>query len=301
MESRRDGPPSATPPAEFGIDTDLARVLLREQHPDLAELPIEPAESGWDNAMFRLGDPLALRLPRRSLAAALIEKEQRWLPELAVRLPLPVPAPLRIGLPGCSYPWRWSVVPWLSGDTADRAAISPLQAMRFGSFLKALHTTAPANAPVSPQRSVPLSDKAADTETRIGRLGDRFPALVRDIWEDGLAAPLDVAPTWIHGDLHARNVVVSDGEIAGVIDWGDLAAGDPATDLAAFWTVLPTRETRLRAMRAYGSVSDAILRRARGWAVFLGIVLLDTGLADHPQHAAMGAAILRRLRDEPEI
>lgn len=289
----------ATPPAEIGIDADLARALLRAQHPDLADLAIEPAGSGWDNAMFRLGDRYALRLPRRALAAGLVEKEQRWLPELAGRLPLPVPAPERIGRPGCGYPWRWSVVPWLAGDTADRAAIAPLEAVRFGTFLKALHVTPPADAPVSPQRSVPLMDRAADTEARVGRLGDRVPAAVRDIWQAGLATPIDIAPAWIHGDLHARNLIVSNAEIAGVIDWGDLAAGDPATDLAAFWTVLPTRETRLRAIRAYGTASDATLRRARGWAAFFGIILLDTGLSDHPQHAAMGAAILRRLRDEP--
>lgn len=300
MAQRSDTPAAGTPPAEITVDGALARRLLSAQHPDLAGLPVRPAGSGWDNAMYRLGDTLAVRLPRRAMAAKLIAHEQRWLPELADRLPLKVPAPVRIGQPDAGYPWRWSVVPWLEGETADRAAMHVTEAAVFAEFVRALHAAPPAEAPANPARSVPLAEKAPDTQARIARLGERVPERVRQIWADGLAAPVDTAPTWIHGDLHARNVLVADGEIAGVIDWGDMAAGDPATDLASFWTVLPTREMRLRALAAYGGVSDATARRARAWAAFFGIVLLDTGLADHPQHAAMGAAILRRLRDDPE-
>ncbi len=290
---------SATPAAEIEIDVPLARALLATQHPDLADLPVSPVDAGWDNAIYRLGDTLALRLPRRAIAAPLIEREQRWLPKLGERLPIPVS--VRIGRPEGRYPWRWSVVPWLDGKTADTGAIRPIEGAAMGKFLRLLHIEPPGDAPANPHRSVPLTEKARDTQARLERLGDKVPDTVRRIWEDGLAAPVDMTPHWIHGDLHARNVLVADGAITGIIDWGDLCAGDPATDLAAFWTVLPTRETRMRAMVSYGPLSEPTLCRARAWVAFFGIVLLDSGLADHPQHAAMGAAILRRLRDESAL
>lgn len=289
----------ATPPPEHHIDGALARRLLAAQHPDLSDLPLEAADEGWDNTIFRLGDDLALRLPRRVLAARLIEHEQRWLPVLAETLPLPIPAPVRTGTPQGDYPWCWSVVPWIDGETADTGALRATEGATFAGFLRALHIPAPGDAPVNPHRAVPLSAKASDTQARLDRLGDKVPDTVRRIWAEGRDTPVDRDATWIHGDLHARNVLVADGAFSGVIDWGDLTAGDPATDLAAFWTVLPTRETRARAIAAYGPISEATLRRAKGWAAFFGIILLDTGLADHPRHAAMGAAILRRLRDEP--
>ena len=288
-----------TPDAEASIDTQLARALLSAQHPDLAKLPIRPADKGWDNAMFRLGDRLALRLPRRALAARLIEREQRWLPELAERLPLAVPLPIRIGQPGCGYLWSWSVVPWLEGNTADQELPRANQGERIAAFLRALHVAAPGGAPVNPYRGVPLAEKAAVTEARIDRLSNRVTATIHRLWHDALAAPIDTAPVWIHGDLHARNVLVKDGDFSGIIDWGDLGVGDRATDLAALWTVLPDTEIRQRAISAYGAISDATWRRAKGWAVFIGVVLLDTGLADHPRHASMGETILSRVREEP--
>src|SRR6185312_15192425 len=147
---------SGTPAAEVNIDESLIRALLREQHPDLAHLPCVPVDAGWDNVIVRLGDSLCLRLPRRAVAAALIEHEQAWLPGLSKALPLPIPVPLRVGLPGCGYPWRWSIVPWLTGDAADRAPPAASEATRLGEFLKALHTPALAAAPSNPVRGVPL-------------------------------------------------------------------------------------------------------------------------------------------------
>lgn len=174
----------------------------------------------------------------------------------------------------------------------------PLEGKAFGAFLSALHVPPSHDAPTNPHRGVPLTCKAPDVRLRLDRLGDKVPQEVVRLWEDGLSVAVDVPSTWVHGDLHARNVLVAEGAISGIIDWGDICTGDPATDLAAFWTVLPTREARLRAIKAYGSISKTTLRRARALAAFFGIILLDTGLSDHPQHAAMGAAILRRLRDE---
>jgi aminoglycoside phosphotransferase (APT) family kinase protein len=118
------------------------------------------------------------------------------------------------------------------------------------------------------------------------------------IWHQALAAPIDVPATWIHGDLHARNVLVEKGVISGIIDWGDLTAGDLATDLAAIWMLFADRQARQEAIAAYTGVSDATWQRARGWAIFFGVVLLDTGLVDHPRHAVMGEKTLRRVADD---
>src|SRR5262245_8026142 len=120
MEIEEASSAHGTPAAEFEIDSALVSKLLESQHPDLAKLPLVDGDSGWDNAIFRLGDRFAVRLPRRASAARLISHEQRWLPKLAAHLPLPVPTPYRVGVPAIAYPWRWSVVPWLPGETADR-------------------------------------------------------------------------------------------------------------------------------------------------------------------------------------
>jgi aminoglycoside phosphotransferase (APT) family kinase protein len=293
---------TATPKAEVEINVPLVRALLDAQHPHLADLSIRPAGTGWDNAMFRLGDAYALRLPRRALAADLIRHEQRWLPELANRLPLPVPAPVRVGVPGCGYPWHWSVVPWLNGSTADLDEPDPGQAEPLAAFLTALHIAAPPDAPTNKFRSVPLAEKAAGIETRMARLRPKTDLLTEPVthaWEEALATPIDAALTWIHGDLHARNVLVQNGEISGIVDWGDVTSGDPATDLAAIWMLLPNPGSRQHAMRTYAQASEETWRRAKGWAVLFGVILLDTGLADHPQHAAMGERTLRQIAEGP--
>jgi aminoglycoside phosphotransferase (APT) family kinase protein len=289
---------TGTPPAEVPIDAALVAGLLADQHPDLARLPLREVAAGWDNAMFRLGDRLAVRLPRRVAAAGLIAHEQAWLPELADRLALPVPAPVRVGRPGRGYPWAWSVQPWIPGAPADRRAPMASQAQPFAEFLRSLHQAAPAGAPANPVRGVPLHQRADAVEERMRRLAARTHSIterVRGIWQAALDAPIDVPPTWLHGDLHPRNVLVERGAIAGVIDWGDITAGDRATDLAAIWMLFASSDARQAALTTYGPISEATMQRARGWAVLFGVVLLDTGLADNPRNAAIGARALRRV------
>ena len=294
---------SGTPAAEVNIDEPLIRALLREQHPDLAHLPCVPVDAGWDNVMVRLGDSLCLRLPRRAAAASLIENEQAWLPGLSKALTLPVPVPLRVGLPGCGYPWRWSIVPWLTGVAADLVPPASGEATRLGEFLKTLHTPAPAEAPSNPVRGVPLQQRASKIEERMRRLASMSPPMITAdtyrVWEAALAAPIDVGPTWLHGDFHARNVLVDEGRLSGVIDWGDVTAGDRATDLAAVWMLFADPEARSRALSSSGSVTQATYLRAKGWAVNFGVMLLDSGLVDHPRHAAMGEKTLRRVIEGP--
>lgn len=293
--------PVGTPESEVEIDAALVYGLLEQQHPDLRHLPIYPVDAGWDNALFRLGDQWCVRLPRRQIAAGLIENEQTWLPQLAPHLPIPIPVPYRMGKPTPNYPWCWSVLPWLTGVTADQTEPHANQAPRLAAFLRSLHTPTPTNAPINPFRGVPLYERTASVEERLQRLEPKTALItpqVWDIWKQALAAPIDVSATWLHSDLHARNVLVEDGAITGIIDWGDITSGDIATDLAAIWMLFSAQAARREAIAAYGKISEATLQRAKGWAIFFGAVLLDTGLVDHPRHAAMGARTLSHIAED---
>ncbi|MGE3800423.1 MAG: aminoglycoside phosphotransferase family protein [Candidatus Kapaibacterium sp.] len=291
----------STPPAEVEISYELVRSLLSRQHPDLADLPLQIVDQGWDNVMFRLGNDFTVRLPRRAVAATLIEHEQRWLPLIADQLPLPVPVPLRVGEPNEHYPWKWSILPWLRGETADLSEPDTLAAERFANFLRALHQPPPSGAPRNPVRGVPLNDRAVIVEERMERLSEKTNLItsdVRNIWNDALRAEIDIPSTWIHGDLHPRNILVERGAITGVIDWGDMASGDPATDLAAIWMLFADFRTRKDVLRHYNpQLSEQTIARAKGWAISFGVVMLETGMNDHPAHAIIGERALRRVME----
>ncbi|MET9908306.1 phosphotransferase [Streptomyces sp. NPDC006476] len=264
------------------IDEDLVRSLLREQHPDLARLGLRRVPAGWDNQLWRLGEELAVRLPRTERAPSLLRKEHRWLPLLAGRLPLPVPTPVRLGEPSPRFPRSWTVARWVPGEPADRAPLSRARpaANALAGFLRALHLPAPADAPRSADRGVPLRDLRDQFERMLEPVAARVPvAAVRDVWEAAVSAPAHTGPArWLHADLHPANVVVGDGTLTGVIDFGDLCAGDPATDLAAAWVLLPTGASAAF-FEAYGGSDEATIRRARGWAVLRALALIGIGQA----------------------
>lgn len=298
-------PPSSigTPIAELEIDAALVYKLLDDQHPDLKHLPIYPVDAGWDNAMFRLGDHLSVRLPRRKAAAPLLENEQIWLPQLADQLPISIPAPCRFGKPARGYPWRWSVLPWLVGVAADQHEPHANQANRFAAFLRSLHVPPPLDAPVNPFRGVPLSQRAASIEERMKRLETKTNLItpaIKNIWNQAVNAPIDVQVTWLHGDLHPRNVLVENGVIVGIIDWGDITSGDIATDLASIWMLFSDRNARQQTIAEYATASEATLKRAKGWAIVFGILLLDSGLVDNPRYAAIGERTLQRVAADCE-
>jgi aminoglycoside phosphotransferase (APT) family kinase protein len=289
------------PAAEVTVDESLVRRLLATQHPDLAGRSLVLFANGWDNVMYRLGADLVVRLPRRQVAAVLIEHEQRWLPILAPRLPLPIPAPVRIGRPGEGYPWSWSVIPWLPGRIAAQTgvAVPATEARRLGAFVAALHQPAPADAPVNPVRGGPLAERAFAVTERLSRLASVVDAeAVARTWERGVAAvPWTGPPLWLHGDVHTANVLVDSGAISAVIDFGDITAGDPATDLAIAW-MLFDRTDRDGFRWACGTSDGDTWDRARGWAVHLGLAYLAHS-ADNPLMAAIGERVISAvLRDE---
>jgi aminoglycoside phosphotransferase (APT) family kinase protein len=276
-------------PAEVDIDEDLARALLRDQRHELADGPLELVDEGWDNVTYRVGQKYAIRIPRRRVAVDLLLTEQRWLPTIAARLPVAVPRPVVLGVPTASFPWPWSVVEWIPGSTADRTRLSVDQAPVVAVVLRALHRPVTDEAPSNPFRGVPLAARQEVVEERLARLGlsDLVP-----IWREAIRVRPATDRVWIHGDLHGRNVVVRDGALAGIIDWGDLTGGDVATDLACAWMLFDTGAARTAFFEAYGSSDDSVARAA-GWAVNLAAALLDSG---EPRHVEMGRAVVNSLQ-----
>ncbi|WP_230684724.1 aminoglycoside phosphotransferase family protein [Cellulomonas sp. JZ18] len=285
-------PPPTHPMIEHDVDAALARALLTEQHPDLADLPLHGRTNGWDNITWRLGADLALRFPVRAMSSALVEREQTWLPVLAPHLPVPVPTPVRAGHPGPRYPWAWSVVPWLPGEVvaATEVAARTAWATELADALAALHVPAPPGAPPNPYRGVPLAERDAVVADRLGSDLPHGTAL-RSAWTAGLAAPAwRGAAVWLHGDPHPGNLVSRDGHLAGLIDFGDLTAGDPASDLATAWLTFDADgraafRARTTALRGW---DDATWVRARAWAAALVPVLLA-----HPEEYPLMAAVGR--------
>ncbi len=253
--------------------------------------------SGGDNVMFQVGEELVARLPRRQVAVALIEHEQRWLPELGATLPLPVPAPVRIGRPGCGYPWPWSVVPWFPGTIAARTPPDDAlaAAIILGRFVAALHQPASADAPANPFRGVPLADRNERFLDGVERLGATIegPAALA-CWEDLVNTPVWAGPpVWLHGDLHPANILVHDGRVAAVIDFGDITSGDPATDLMVAWMLLPaTSHSTLRS--SAGGIDDDSWARGRAWALALAVAILNSS-ADNPLMAAIARDTLEAV------
>ncbi|GAA2815163.1 phosphotransferase [Kitasatospora sp. CM 4170] len=296
--------------AKIEITAEVVRDLLRDQHPDLADRPVTFGARGWDSQLWRLGEDLAVRLPWATESAdALLRKEHAWVPGLAPRLPLPVPVPQRLGTPSERFARHWIVTTWVPGDPADRAPVTrgAEAADALAAFLTALHRPAPDGAPVGRGRGGPLAEYAEGfartlaEATGLGLIPD--PDAVRTVWEDAAAAPAWAGPAlWLHGDLHPANVLTADGTISGVVDFGDLCAGDPACDLAAPWILLPDGAAE-DFHRAYGAAADAAtLRRARGWAVMRALTGLLIGEAGRlgrpggkPTWAPPAAASLRRL------
>ncbi|WP_433445974.1 aminoglycoside phosphotransferase family protein [Streptomyces sp. CA-142005] len=290
---------------ESEITADLVRNLLQEQHPDLAGLAIREVAGGWGNQMWRLGDELAVRMQRMDPTPALQLKERRWLPVLAPRLPLPVPTPVRFGEPSERFPRHWTVMTWVSGEPLDHVSISrgAHAADALAGFLRALHVEAPAEAPIATDRGAHPRDCTDGFDHFLHAVAlDDLADDVRAVWDDAVAAPeWEGPPLWVHGDLHPANVVVSGGTLSGIVDFGDLFAGDPALDLAAAWVLLPAGMAS-RFFDTYARADEAAIRRARGLAAMKSLFLMlmgqngDRGLpGGKPHWGPVGRAALDRV------
>lgn len=291
------------------IDEGLVQKLLAKQFPHWAELPISPVpRSGMDNATFRLGSDLSVRLPRYERWAGQVEREHRWLPWLAPQLPIPISEPLAKGEPAEGYPFPWSVYRWLDGETAttDSLADPHATAKELAGFVRALRRIDPTGGP-GPQwsngfRGVPMGDERdslaseALVRPKIAELNDVLDTdAVTAVWEAALHAPAwDRAPVWVHGDLAVGNLLAVDGRLSAIIDFGTLAVGDPAVDLLPAWTFLPgdARGTFRDAIE----VDDATWARGRGWALAGSLpVLSDPFFQADPARVARALARLDAL------
>ncbi len=261
------------------INVTLVKKLMDDQFPAWKNLPIKPvAESGWDNRTFHLGKDMLVRMPSGENYALQVEKEQRWLPKLAPHLPLPIPTPLAIGKPGEGYPWHWSINRWLEGETASPARISDLTqfAIDLAKFLIALENIDTTKGPTpglhSFYRGGALSIYDAETRKSIAILKDEINVkIVTDVWETALSTHWTQAPVWVHGDIALGNLLVQKGRLSGVIDFGQLAIGDPACDLVIAWTLFEG-ESR-EAFRATLNFDDGTWARAQGWLLWKALIV----------------------------
>jgi aminoglycoside phosphotransferase (APT) family kinase protein len=286
---------------EVGTDVALAGRLLAAQFPQWADLPIEPVHSdGTDNAIYRLGDDMAVRLPRIHWATGQVDKELQWLPRLAPLLPLAIPVPLAKGTPAEGYPWHWGVYRWLEGENAtiERIADPRQAATDLAHFVAALQRIDPSDGPAPgghlSSRGVPLEVRDVETRAAIASLdGVLDTDAVTAAWETDLKAPAwDGPPVWIHGDLQSGNLLAVQGRLSAVIDFGCLGVGDPACDMIVAWNLFSGEPREV--FRAALLVDDATWARGRGWALSVALIALPYYLSTGPAIAA-GA---RRTIDE---
>jgi aminoglycoside phosphotransferase (APT) family kinase protein len=256
---------------ELQIDEPLVRRLLAAQFPTWADRPLHRVEpNGTVNAIFRLGDDLSLRLPRLGGPTAPESRELDWLPKLAPLLPVEVPVPVAQGRPSAEYPWFWEIHTWVDGQTVPVAAIDTIQAARdLAALIAAMQQIDPAGAPSG--RGIPLAERDKDVRYWLARF-DGDPAVTAE-WERALAMPpWDGPPVWHHGDLDARNWLVRDGRITGVIDWGAMGVGDPACDVMVAWKL--HSPVARDAFRDALPTDDATWERARGWVLSQAVAIL---------------------------
>jgi aminoglycoside phosphotransferase (APT) family kinase protein len=262
---------------EVPIDVALVRRLVAAQFPQWSGLPIDPvAAHGTDNALYRLGEEMVVRLPRHAVSVPALRRELRWLPIVAPQVPLAVPLALATGVPGGGYPYPWAVLGWLAGEpaTSDRLADGHQTTLDLASFIGALGRIDATDGPAPAGRGGPLGPRDLPMRAALSRLGDRIDArAVAAVWNDALRAPAWSGPgVWIHGDLDARNVLAQGGRISAVVDWGSMAIGDVACDVMVAWKMVPARE-RDTFRRTLG-IDEPTWRRARGWVISQSLIAL---------------------------
>jgi aminoglycoside phosphotransferase (APT) family kinase protein len=261
------------------IDDTLVQRLVATQFPQWKNLPIRRVVSGgWDNRTFHLGEQMLVRMPSAEDYALQVEKEQRWLPKLAPLLPLPIPVPLGLGEPANGYSWKWSIYAWLPGEAAAFSQIANLCefATSLAQFLIALQSIDSTNGPPPGQHSFYRGGELTtyDDETRqaIATLNGKINVNeVTEVWEAALATTWHGSPVWVHGDISIGNLLVQDGRLSAVIDFGQLTVGDPACDLAIAWTLF--KDESREAFRAILSLDAGTWARGRAWTLWKALII----------------------------
>lgn len=283
------------------IDEALVRRLVSTQFPQWKDLPVKPvALSGWDNKTFHLGEDMLIRMPSAADYAEQVKKEQQWLPRLAPLLPLPIPAPLALGKPSEGYQWEWSVYRWLDGESTASRHIDDLNsfAKSLAQFLIALQSidakNGPPAGPHSFYRGGPLSTYSAETRAAIEALKGKIDTVSAiEIWEAALATSWQKPPVWVHGDISVGNLLVKDGKLCAVIDFGQLAIGDPACDLAIAWTLFKGESRAI--FRKTLSLEDDVWARSRGWALWKSLIYIVDGLTNMNFEASQSWCIIDEI------
>lgn len=260
------------------IDAALVCKLIDSQFPQWKHLEIKPVtHGGWDNRTFHLGDKMLVRMPSGQEYAPKVEKEYRWLPILAPLLPLQISVPLVMGQPGNGYPWNWSVYKWIEGETAAHAKITdPLElAKSLAQFLVALQKIDPTNGPIpglTTDRGGPLSIYDDETRQALAILKDKIDVnATTKVWEAALATTWNKSPVWVHGDISLGNLLVENGQLCAAIDFGGLAIGDPACDLAIAWTFFKGQSREV--FRKELNLDEGTWARGRGWALWKALII----------------------------
>ncbi|GII64288.1 aminoglycoside phosphotransferase [Sphaerisporangium krabiense] len=287
------------------IDAGLVRGLVAGQFPEWSDLPVEPVpRQGWDNRTFRLGRELSVRLPSHEVYVAAVEKEDRCLPALAGRLPVPVPVPVATGRPADAYPFPWSVRRWLAGETLDTAAHVDRAGLArdLGGFLTALRAAPTREGRACGRHSFfrgchpsVYSDQVQQALEELEGVVDT--AACAAVWADALTTAWTRPPAWFHGDIAAGNLLVADGALSAVIDFGTCGVGDPACDLVIAWTYFRGDERKL--FRESAGLPDDAWRRARGWALWKALATMS-GLSS-PDPGGFQARVLPHVLDDPVI
>jgi aminoglycoside phosphotransferase (APT) family kinase protein len=267
------------------IDDALVRRLVTAQFPQWSGLPIGSVETaGWDNRTFHLGEHMIVRLPRAAAYAVQVEKEHRWLPQLAPLLPLRIPTPLAIGEPANGYPWKWSICRWIEGETAAPERIGDLNDFATGlaEFLIALQRIDPTDGPRPGvhnfYRGGSLTTYDAETRQAIAVLKGKLDTeAATEVWDMALKATWDHPPVWLHGDVSAGNLLIQEGRLSAVIDFGMMGVGDPACDLSIAWTLFGG-ESRAT-FRAMLPLDPGTWARGRAWTLWKALIVA-AGLTD---------------------
>jgi aminoglycoside phosphotransferase (APT) family kinase protein len=261
------------------INEFLVNRLIKAQFPYWQELPIQQVlPGGWDNRTFRLGEKMLVRMPSAAEYALKVEKEQEWLPKLKPYLPQPIPVPLAMGKPDCGYPWRWSIYEWLEGETASINSITNLEqfAIDLATFIKALHCIDNKQGLLPGihnfYRGGDLKIYDAQTQQAILVLQDKIDGnRVKRIWQTALSSNWQADPVWVHGDISLGNLVVQKGKLAGVIDFGGMAIGDPACDLVTSWTLFYGESRKIFCETL--ALDAKTWERAKGWALWKALIV----------------------------